>query len=167
MVASQSSPQLVVISAGSPIKITPISIKTSGARGAVQAGPSANVTFVQVQPIAATGKQTIVPRATGSPSKQTVQVQKVVPITVASSQLKTQAAGTVQFTVASSAAPTTTTVRQIAPKVLAPLQTGNQVIQGATAVQVQQPKQLQVQQQVRFIQNCQGSLVLNTNRWYK
>ena len=143
---SQGSPQLVVISAGSPIKITPIAIKT-GSRGSVQAGPSANVTFVQVQPIAATGKQTIVPRAAGSPSKQPVQVQKVVPITVASSQIKTQPTGNVQFTVATSAVPTTTTVRQIAPKVLAPLQAGNQVIQAATAMQVQQQKPLQGRKQ--------------------
>ena len=117
----------------------------------MQAGPSANVTFVQVQPISATGKQPIVQRAAGSPSKQTIQLQKVVPITVASSQTKSQSSGTVQFTVASTTtAPVTTAVRQIAPKVIAPMQTGNQVIQGATAVQVQQPKPLQVQQQVSW-----------------
>ena len=112
--AAQPTPPLVVIS-GSPIKLTPI----SRAGGALTGGQSnSNITVFQVQPLNAATKQHIAPK-TGSPSKQQsvqLQLQKLLPISVATTLSKLQPGTAPQFTLAN---PTgqTTNVRHIAPKV--------------------------------------------------
>ena len=119
--AAQSKPPVVVIS-GSPIKLTPLS-RAGAALGGVQtnSGSGGNITctLVHVQPFNAAAKQHIAPKAGGSPSKQSVpiQIQKVIPISLASTSLaKIQSGATPQFTIATPTGPTTT-VRHIAPKV--------------------------------------------------
>ncbi|KAL9984790.1 hypothetical protein ACROYT_G007123 [Oculina patagonica] len=119
--AAQSKPPLVVIS-GSPIKLTPLSragaALTGGQANSVAAG-NFTCTLVHVQPFNAAAKQHIAPKAGGSPSKQTLplQLQKLVPISVATTSLgKIQTGAAPQFTVAAPAGPVST-VRPIAPKV--------------------------------------------------
>ena len=120
VVANAHSKQPVVVISGSPIKLTPLS-RAGAALGAGQAsssvGNNITCTLVHVQPLNATSKQNIAPKAGASPSKTPVplQIQKLVPISVAASSLaKIQPGATPQFTMA--AAPTTS-VRHIAPKV--------------------------------------------------
>lgn len=120
VVANAHSKQPVVVISGSPIKLTPLS-RAGAALGAGQAsssvGNNITCTLVHVQPLNATSKQNIAPKAGASPSKTPVplQIQKLVPISVAASSLaKIQPGTTPQFTMA--AAPTTS-VRHIAPKV--------------------------------------------------
>ena len=120
VVANAHSKQPVVVISGSPIKLTPLS-RAGASLGAVQASSSAGnnitCTLVHVQPLNAASKQNIAPKAGASPSKTSVplQIQKLVPISVAASSLaKIQPGTTPQFTMA--AAPTTS-VRHIAPKV--------------------------------------------------
>jgi len=116
-----SKPPVVVIS-GSPIKLTPLSRAGAALAGAqTNSGTGGNITctLVHVQPFNAAAKQHIAPKAGGSPSKQAVplQIQKLVPISVAVTTLaKVQSGTTPQFTMTAPAAPTTT-VRHIAPKV--------------------------------------------------
>ena len=118
---AQSKPPLVVIS-GSPIKLTPLS-RTGAAltSGQANSGAAGNITctLVHVQPFNAAAKQHIAPKAGGSPNKQTlpVQLQKLVPISVATTSLgKIQTGTAPQFTVAAPAGPVSN-VRHIAPKV--------------------------------------------------
>lgn len=116
--AAQSKPPVVVIS-GSPIKLTPLS-RAGAALGGAQTnsatGGNITCTLVHVQPFNAAAKQHIAPKAGGSPSKQ-IQIQKVIPISVAPTSLaKIQSGTTSQFTIAAPTGPTTT-VRHIAPKV--------------------------------------------------
>ena len=118
---AQAKPPLVVIS-GSPIKLTPLS-QTGAAltTGQANSGAAGNITctLVHVQPFNAAAKQHIAPKAGGSPNKQTlpVQLQKLVPISVATTSLgKIQTGTAPQFTVAAPAVPVSN-VRHIAPKV--------------------------------------------------
>lgn len=118
---AQSKPPLVVIS-GSPIKLTPLS-RTGAAltTGQANSGAAGNITctLVHVQPFNAAAKQHIAPKAGSSPNKQTlpVQLQKLVPISVATTSLgKIQTGTAPQFTVAAPAVPVSN-VRHIAPKV--------------------------------------------------
>ena len=116
---AQAKPPLVVIS-GSPIKLTPLSRTGAAlATGQANSGAAGNITctLVHVQPFNAAAKQHIAPKAGGSPNKQTlpVQLQKLVPISVATTSLgKIQTGTAPQFTVA---APAVSNVRHIAPKV--------------------------------------------------
>ena len=118
---AQSKPPLVVIS-GSPIKLTPLSrTGTALTSGQANSGATGNITctLVHVQPFNAAAKQHIAPKAGGSPNKQTlpVQLQKLVPISVATTSLgKIQTGTAPQFTVAAPAGPVSN-VRHIAPKV--------------------------------------------------
>lgn len=139
---AQSKPPVVVIS-GSPIKLTPLS-RTGAALGGAQAnsgtGNNITCTLVHVQPFNATTKQHIAPKAGGSPNKAPVplQIQKLVPISVAASSLaKIQPGTTPQFTMAAPAA-STTNVRHIAPKVsIVPAVPGAQTVRLTTpAMQV-------------------------------
>lgn len=117
--AAQSKPPLVVIS-GSPIKLTPLSrggtTLTGGQTNSSSAG-NITCTLVHVQPFP--NKQHIAPKTGGSPSKQTipVQLQKLVPISVATTSLTKVQSGTApQFTIAAPAG-SVSGVRHIAPKV--------------------------------------------------
>lgn len=118
---AQSKPPLVVIS-GSPIKLTPISragATLTGGQANSSAAGNITCTLVHVQPFNAAAKQHIAPKAGGSPSKQTlpVQLQKLVPISVATTNLtKIQTGAAPQFTLAAPAG-TVSNVRPIAPKV--------------------------------------------------
>lgn len=117
----QAKPPLVVIS-GSPIKLTPLSRAggtLTGAQASTGTGGNITCTLVHVQPFNATTKQNIAPKAGGSPSKQAVpvQLQKIVPISVAATSLAKIQSGTApQFTLATPTGPATS-VRHIAPKV--------------------------------------------------
>lgn len=119
--AAQSKPPVVVIS-GSPIKLTPLSrtgAALTGAQTNSATGGNITCTLVHVQPFNAAAKQHIAPKTGSSPSKQPVplQIQKLVPISVAATSLSKIQSGTQpQFTIAAPAAPTTS-VRHIAPKV--------------------------------------------------
>lgn len=89
--------------------------------GQANSGAAGNITctLVHVQPFNAAAKQHIAPKAGGSPSKQTLplQLQKLVPISVATTSLgKIQTGAAPQFTVAAPAGPVSN-VRPIAPKV--------------------------------------------------
>lgn len=118
---AQSKPPLVVIS-GSPIKLTPLSRTGAGlTSGQTNSGSTGNITctLVHVQPFNAAAKQHIAPKTGGSPSKQTIplQLQKLVPISVATTSLtKVQSGSTPQFTVAAPSG-SVSGVRHIAPKV--------------------------------------------------
>ncbi|XP_058961239.2 protein lin-54 homolog isoform X1 [Pocillopora verrucosa] len=117
--ATQSKPPLVVIS-GSPIKLTPLSRGGAALTGAqTNSSSTGNITctLVHVQPF--TNKQHIAPKTGSSPSKQTipVQLQKLVPISVATSSLTKVQTGTApQFTIAAPAG-SVSGMRHIAPKV--------------------------------------------------
>lgn len=158
--AAQSKPPLVVIS-GSPIKLTPLSRGGAALTGAqTNSSSTGNITctLVHVQPF--TNKQHIAPKTGSSPSKQTipVQLQKLVPISVATSSLTKVQTGTApQFTIAAPAG-SVSGMRHIAPKVnlVSAVPTGQAVQLTTPTVQVRNiapavEKTAQVPQQVGHI----------------
>lgn len=149
--------------------MTPLS-RTGAAltTGQANSGAAGNITctLVHVQPFNAAAKQHIAPKAGSSPNKQTlpVQLQKLVPISVATTSLgKIQTGTAPQFTVAAPAVPVSN-VRHIAPKVNivpAAVPTGQTVQLTTPTIQVRNiapaEKTAQIPQQVYLDHKTKGN----------
>ncbi|XP_031572762.1 protein lin-54 homolog [Actinia tenebrosa] len=148
---------MVVIS-GSPVKLTqirPSRSVVSGSTGQLSGvqlqgqGIKGNVRFFQVQNVNPTSKQPISVKLTGSPSKQgqTHQLQKVIPINLATTGNQVVTSSHITMATSGSGG---ATVRSIAPKMnIAPAPTISQTIQLAPKPQV--TANLGQGQQQRFI----------------